>query len=166
MCSRRAGSSRCAAKRKARETGCQVKQEIDRRYKNIRSRMEREGLDALIVCGNQYAGFEGAVRFTSPVSRSCIATSTLCSRWRVSPRWCFRAKRAGSATRPSPGSKTMSGPMFPDSWIRERGAGTRMEARRRLRHEFRHGRARLSRTDQGFIRTRSLRSPVRYGARG
>ena len=29
-----------------------TQQEIDRRYKNIRSRMEREGLDALIVCGN------------------------------------------------------------------------------------------------------------------
>lgn len=39
--------------------------EIDRRYKNIRSRMEREGLDALIVCGNQYAGFEGATFYVS-----------------------------------------------------------------------------------------------------
>src|SRR5436309_1439308 len=27
--------------------------------------MEREALDALIVCGNQYAGFEGAVLYTS-----------------------------------------------------------------------------------------------------
>jgi Xaa-Pro dipeptidase len=39
--------------------------EIDRRYKNIRARMESEGLDALIVCGNQYAGFEGAVLYMS-----------------------------------------------------------------------------------------------------
>jgi Xaa-Pro dipeptidase len=39
--------------------------EIDRRYKNIRAAMEREGLDALIVCGNQYAGFEGAVLYVS-----------------------------------------------------------------------------------------------------
>ncbi len=39
--------------------------EIDRRYKNIRSAMESEKVDALIVCGNQYAGFEGAVRYTS-----------------------------------------------------------------------------------------------------
>src|SRR5208282_6756654 len=39
--------------------------EIDRRYKNIRSRMHATGLDALIVCGNQYAGFEGAVFYTS-----------------------------------------------------------------------------------------------------
>src|SRR5258708_24614953 len=39
--------------------------EIDRRYKNIRAAMEAEKVDALIVCGNQYAGFEGAVRYTS-----------------------------------------------------------------------------------------------------
>ncbi len=40
-------------------------QEIERRYKNIRNAMAAEKLDALIVCGNQYAGFEGAVRYTS-----------------------------------------------------------------------------------------------------
>jgi Xaa-Pro aminopeptidase len=39
--------------------------EIDRRYKNIRSRMEHDRLDALIVCGNQYAGFEGAPFYVS-----------------------------------------------------------------------------------------------------
>ena len=41
------------------------KQEIDRRYKNIRGAMQAENLDALIVCGNQYAGFEGAVAYVS-----------------------------------------------------------------------------------------------------
>ncbi len=39
--------------------------EIERRFKNIRAAMAKEGLDALIVCGNQYAGFEGAVFYTS-----------------------------------------------------------------------------------------------------
>src|ERR1700731_664561 len=39
--------------------------EIDRRYENIRAAMEAEKVDALIVCGNRYAGFEGAVRYTS-----------------------------------------------------------------------------------------------------
>jgi Xaa-Pro dipeptidase len=39
--------------------------EIERRFHNIRSAMETEKVDALIVCGNQYAGFEGAVRYTS-----------------------------------------------------------------------------------------------------
>ncbi len=39
--------------------------EIGRRYQNVRTRMAAEGLDALLVCGNQYAGFEGAVLYMS-----------------------------------------------------------------------------------------------------
>jgi Xaa-Pro dipeptidase len=39
--------------------------EIERRYNNIRVAMNAEKIDALIVCGNQYTGFEGAVRYTS-----------------------------------------------------------------------------------------------------
>jgi Xaa-Pro dipeptidase len=41
------------------------KKEIDRRYANIRAAMAAEKVDALIVCGNQYTGFEGAIRYTS-----------------------------------------------------------------------------------------------------
>ncbi len=40
-------------------------QEIERRYKNIRAAMAAEHVEGLIVCGNQYSGFEGAVRYTS-----------------------------------------------------------------------------------------------------
>src|SRR6267142_2679569 len=40
-----------------------TQKEIDRRYTSIRAAMEAEKADALIVCGNQYAGFEGAVRY-------------------------------------------------------------------------------------------------------
>jgi Xaa-Pro dipeptidase len=39
------------------------KQEIERRYHNVRNAMQKENLDALLVCGNQYAGFEGAVLY-------------------------------------------------------------------------------------------------------
>lgn len=39
--------------------------EIQRRYNNIRAAMREQNVDALIVCGNQYAGFEGAVLYTS-----------------------------------------------------------------------------------------------------
>jgi Xaa-Pro dipeptidase len=39
--------------------------EIERRYSNIRARMASEDVDALIICGNQYAGFEGAVLYVS-----------------------------------------------------------------------------------------------------
>src|SRR6201998_4594551 len=39
--------------------------EINRRLKNLRDAMLRESLGALIVCGNQYAGFEGSVFYVS-----------------------------------------------------------------------------------------------------
>ncbi len=39
------------------------KAEIERRYANVRQAMEREGLDALVVSGSEYTGFEGAVRY-------------------------------------------------------------------------------------------------------
>ncbi len=42
-----------------------TQKEIDRRYSNIRAAMAANTMDALIVCGNQYAGFEGAVRYVS-----------------------------------------------------------------------------------------------------
>ncbi|HET8923708.1 MAG TPA: M24 family metallopeptidase [Candidatus Acidoferrum sp.] len=42
-----------------------TQKEIDRRYNNMRNAMAAEKVDALIVCGNQYTGFEGAVRYTS-----------------------------------------------------------------------------------------------------
>jgi Xaa-Pro dipeptidase len=39
--------------------------EIGRRYANIRAAMAANNIDALIVCGTQYAGFEGAIRYIS-----------------------------------------------------------------------------------------------------
>src|SRR5260221_1919232 len=41
------------------------KDEIDRRYGLIREAMARDGLDAVIVSGNEYSGFEGAVTYMS-----------------------------------------------------------------------------------------------------
>jgi len=40
-------------------------EEIARRYGNVREAMLAEKVDGLIVCGNQYSGFEGAVRYMS-----------------------------------------------------------------------------------------------------
>ncbi len=37
--------------------------EIARRYANTRAAMEKAGLDALIISGSEYSGFEGAVRY-------------------------------------------------------------------------------------------------------
>jgi len=41
------------------------KDEIDRRYRLVREAAERDGLDAVSVCGNEYTGFEGAVTYLS-----------------------------------------------------------------------------------------------------
>jgi len=40
-------------------------EEIERRFRLLRERMAEEQLDAVLICGNQYAGFEGAVRYYS-----------------------------------------------------------------------------------------------------
>ena len=37
--------------------------ELDRRYANVRSAMAEHELDALVVSGNEYSGFEGAVTY-------------------------------------------------------------------------------------------------------
>jgi Xaa-Pro dipeptidase len=37
--------------------------EVQRRYANVRAAMARDGLDAVIVSGNEYTGFEGAVTY-------------------------------------------------------------------------------------------------------
>ena len=39
--------------------------EIDRRYTRVREAAARDGLDAVVVCGNEYTGFEGAVTYLS-----------------------------------------------------------------------------------------------------
>jgi len=39
--------------------------EVTRRYSNIREALARDGLDAVIVCGSEYTGFEGAVTYMS-----------------------------------------------------------------------------------------------------
>jgi len=39
--------------------------DVERRYRNVRSALERDGLDAVLVCGSEYSGFEGAVTYLS-----------------------------------------------------------------------------------------------------
>ena len=42
-----------------------VSEEVERRYRNVREALERNGLDAAIVAGSEYTGFEGAVTYLS-----------------------------------------------------------------------------------------------------
>jgi Xaa-Pro dipeptidase len=39
--------------------------EIERRYANVRAALERDELDATLVCGSEYTGFEGSVTYLS-----------------------------------------------------------------------------------------------------
>jgi Xaa-Pro aminopeptidase len=40
-------------------------EDVERRYRLIREAMERDGLDAVVVSGSEYSGFEGAVTYLS-----------------------------------------------------------------------------------------------------
>jgi Xaa-Pro dipeptidase len=42
-----------------------TKEEVERRYGNVRAALAREGLEAALVCGSEYTGFEGAVAYLS-----------------------------------------------------------------------------------------------------
>ena len=39
--------------------------EVERRYGLVREAMEAQHLDAVVVCGSEYTGFEGAVTYMS-----------------------------------------------------------------------------------------------------
>ena len=40
-------------------------EELQRRYGNVRAALQADGLDAALVCGSEYTGFEGAVTYLS-----------------------------------------------------------------------------------------------------
>jgi Xaa-Pro aminopeptidase len=40
-------------------------EEVERRHRLVREAAGRDGLDAVVVCGNEYSGFEGAVTYLS-----------------------------------------------------------------------------------------------------
>ncbi len=93
--------------------------EIDRRYKNIRAAMERAGLDALIVCGNQYAGFEGAVMYVSGfeiVHRYVYAVLPLTGE----PTLVFPREARWIGDKVKPWVKDHVWPDVPGQWISER----------------------------------------------
>ena len=93
--------------------------EIDRRYKNIRSGMERERLDALIVCGNQYAGFEGATFYVSGfeiVHRYVYVVIPLDG----DPTLVFPREARWIGDKTKPWVKDHVWPDVPGKWIRER----------------------------------------------
>jgi Xaa-Pro dipeptidase len=93
--------------------------EIDRRYQNVRIAMERQGLDALIVCGNQYAGFEGAVLYLSGfeiVHRYVYAVLPLAGE----PTLVFPREARWIGDKAKPWVKDHVWPEVPGQWISDR----------------------------------------------
>jgi Xaa-Pro dipeptidase len=93
--------------------------EIDRRYKNIRTRMEQHHLDALIVCGNQYAGFEGAVFYTSGfeiVHRYVYVLLPLAGE----PTLVFPREARWIGDKKKPWVRDQVWPDLPGQWLRDR----------------------------------------------
>jgi Xaa-Pro dipeptidase len=96
--------------------------EINRRFKNIRDAMQRENLDALIVCGSQYAGFEGAVFYVSGfeiVHRYVYVLIPLDGE----PTLVFPREARWIGDKAKPWVKDQVWPDVPGQWLAERGAG-------------------------------------------
>src|SRR5258706_2035676 len=95
--------------------------EINRRFKNIRDAMQRENLDALIVCGNEYAGFEGAVFYVSGfeiVHRYVYVVIPL----EGEPTLVFPREARWIGDKSKPWIKDQVWPDVPGHWLAERGS--------------------------------------------
>ncbi len=95
--------------------------EIFRRFANVRARMEKAHLDALIVCGNQYAGFEGAVFYMSGfeiVHRYVYVVLPLAG----DPSLVFPREARWIGDKSKPWIKDQVWPDVPGQWIRERAS--------------------------------------------
>ena len=96
-----------------------TQKEIARRYATLRAAMQAEGLDALIVCGNQYAGFEGAVLYTSGfeiVHRYVYVLLPL----KGEPTLVFPAEARWIGDKAKPWVRDQVWPAVPGQWLRER----------------------------------------------
>ncbi len=92
--------------------------EIDRRYQNLRAGMAEDRLDALLVCGNQYSGFEGAVRYVSGfeiVHRYAYVLLPL----DADPVLVFPAEARWIGDKKKPWIREQVWPDLPGRWIRE-----------------------------------------------
>ncbi|MGH9795750.1 MAG: M24 family metallopeptidase [Candidatus Acidiferrales bacterium] len=95
--------------------------EIERRYHNLRAAMQREGMPALLVCGNQYTGFEGAVRYTSGfeiVHRYVYVLIPL----EGEPTLIFPREARWIGDKSAPWVREHVWPELPGLWVRERCA--------------------------------------------
>ena len=99
-------------------------QEIERRYRSIRERMQPAQVDALVVCGNQYAGFEGAVRYVSGfeiVHRYALVVLPLAGE----PTLLFPREARWIGDKAKPWVKDHVWADVPGEWLRERSVAHR-----------------------------------------
>ncbi|MGH9774386.1 MAG: M24 family metallopeptidase [Candidatus Acidiferrales bacterium] len=99
-------------------------QEIDRRYHNIRAAMAAQHLDALLVCGSEYTGFEGAVRYVSGfeiVHRYAYALIPL----EGEPTLLFPREARWIGDKKQPWVKDHVWAEIPGKWLRERAESKR-----------------------------------------
>ena len=92
--------------------------------------MERDHLDALLVCGNQYAGFEGAVRYVSGfeiVHRYVYVLLPLAGE----PTLVFPAEARWIGDKKKPWVREQVWAEIPGRWLRDRARERRLEAPRR-----------------------------------
>jgi Xaa-Pro dipeptidase len=93
--------------------------EIERRFTAVRAAMERDRLDAVLVCGNQYAGFEGAVRYVSGfeiVHRYAYVLLPLAGE----PTLVFPAEARWIGDKKKPWIRNQVWPDVPGRWLRDR----------------------------------------------
>ena len=137
--------------------------ELERRHANVRAAMEEHELDALIVSGSEYSGFEGAVTYLSG--------------FQIVHRYAYVVAPGATATRSSSspsearyvgehGTTPLEQVFHPRPGRAHRRAGPRgrLEADRRLRARLHHGRARLPGARRA--RARPVRRRVRPRAGG
>ena len=96
--------------------------EIERRFKNIRTAMAAASVDALLVCGNQYSGFEGAARYVSGfeiVHRYLYVLIPLAG----DPILVFPKEARWIGDKKKPWVKEHVWPDVPGKWIREHAEG-------------------------------------------
>jgi Xaa-Pro aminopeptidase len=96
-----------------------TQKEIDRRCLNIRAAMVTHNVDALIVCGNQYAGFEGAVRYVSGfeiVHRYVYVLLPLSG----DPTLVFPREARWIGDKKAPWVRDQVWPEIPGKWLREK----------------------------------------------
>ncbi len=122
--------------------------EIERRYANVRKQAAEDGLDAVVVSGSEYTGFEGAVRYLSGfriLHRYAYVVLPVDGEPSiVFPR---EARWVGDHSEAWIEDKAFA--EHPGGWIAEKARGLGVEPRRRLRARLRDGGSRLPRARRG-----------------